>query len=382
MNILMGNKFFVHFIAVFIAAFILSLFLILGFWQTAQYRLEDAGIDARLPKSEIVIVKIDDNSLQEIGRWPWSREITADLIGKIAAEARIVGVDVGFFETSDKDDLLQEAISENVVLSAAYRDFEVDGEIIGKNPLLPVVDGRKGYTNIYTDDDGVVRGFFDVQGELKSFAGEITGAEIPKERRLIGWTNTHKSYSAKDVLNNEVDLNEFKDKIVLIGGTAAGLFDIKQTPFGKFPGVEVQASIIESALSDSWLWRESNKYVIINVFVFSIFIGLSIYFFGFFASAIVAILLFFLYVFLSVYYYDKGIVLNLLFPLLSLPVSYTFATVGAAVSERLKHAYVTELFGKYISSEIAEELLKNPKRAAEGEEKVLTVLFTVIRGFT
>ncbi len=381
MNILIRNKFLVHLFAGLAATLVLSLFLVLGFWQTAQYRLEDVGIEARLPSNEVVIVKVDDASLQEIGRWPWDRGIIAELISKLA-EAKVVGVDIGFFEGSEKDDFLQEAIKDNIVLSAVYQDFEIDDGVIGKNPLLPVVNGRAGYTNIYTDDDGIVRGFFDVQGELKSFAGEITGKEIPGERRLIGWTGQHKSYSAKDVLNGNVDLNEFSNKIVLIGGTAVGLFDIKQTPFGKLPGVEVQASIIESALNDYWLWREENKYIILNILLFSLLVSLLIYFFGFLVSIIIAVLIFAGYIFISVYYYDKGLVLNLFFPLLSLPISYTFTAIGTAVSERLKHAYVSELFGKYISSEIAAELLKNPKRAAEGEEKILTVMFTDIRGFT
>lgn len=378
MNILIRNKFLVHLIAGLAATLVLSLFLILGFWQTAQYRLEDIGIEARLPSNEVVIVKIDDASLQEIGRWPWDRGIIAELINKLA-EANVVGVDIGFFEGSEKDEFLQEAISDNIILSAVYQDFEMDDGVVGKNPLLPVVDGRAGYTNIYTDDDGVVRGFFDVKGELKSFAGEITGREIPGGRRLIGWTGQHKSYSARDVLNGNVD---FSNKTVLIGGTAVGLFDIKQTPFGKLAGVEVQASIIESALNDYWLLREENKYVILNIMIFALLVSLSIYFFGFLASIIIAFLIFAGYIFTSVYYYDKGIVLNLFFPLLSLPISYTFTAIVVAVSERLKHAYVSELFGKYISSEIAAELLKNPKRAAEGEEKILTVMFTDIRGFT
>ena len=44
----------------------------------------------------------------------------------------------------------------------------------------------------------------------------------------------------------------FKDKYVLIGASAQGLFDLVKTPLGlTIPGVEVHANVIENILDQS-----------------------------------------------------------------------------------------------------------------------------------
>lgn len=50
--------------------------------------------------SRIVIVDIDEKSLAEVGRWPWSRDIVADLVEKMAGhyQARAIAFDVLFSE--------------------------------------------------------------------------------------------------------------------------------------------------------------------------------------------------------------------------------------------------------------------------------------------
>jgi adenylate cyclase len=66
-----------------------------------------------------------------------------------------------------------------------------------------------------------------------------------------------------DILNDQVDRNVFKDKIVLVGASAQGLFDLVQTPTGTIiPGVEVHANIIENILQNEILTRNINSYII------------------------------------------------------------------------------------------------------------------------
>ncbi len=78
-----------------------------------------------LPNHDIVIVAVDEKSLAEVGRWPWSRTVMADLIGRIAGERpKVIGVDILFSEPESKtaDDLLASALKQtgNVVLAAAF----------------------------------------------------------------------------------------------------------------------------------------------------------------------------------------------------------------------------------------------------------------------
>ena len=54
----------------------------------------------------------------------------------------------------------------------------------------------------------------------------------------------------------------FKDKYVLIGASAQGLFDLVKIPLGvTVPGVEVHANVIENILDQSYLIRNPNTYI-------------------------------------------------------------------------------------------------------------------------
>ena len=62
------------------------------------------------------------------------------------------------------------------------------------------------------------------------------------------------TYSAADVLNGSLPAEALKDKIVMVGATAVGIYDLRVTPFsGIFPGVEVQATTIDNLLRGNFI---------------------------------------------------------------------------------------------------------------------------------
>ena len=72
--------------------------------------------------------------------------------------------------------------------------------------------------------------------------------------------------SASDIFYNQFDQNKIKDKIVLIGSSAQGIFDLVKTPTDKIiPGVEVHATIIENILSNDFLITNHTTKLIENV---------------------------------------------------------------------------------------------------------------------
>jgi len=108
------------------------------------YRLETAALDAEFklrgtvdPGREVAIVAIDEKSLKEQGRWPWTREKQAQLITAIAATgAKVIGVDVIYTEPASDDALMAHAIQRagNVVLAfplhvAKGRRAAADGKL-------------------------------------------------------------------------------------------------------------------------------------------------------------------------------------------------------------------------------------------------------------
>jgi adenylate cyclase len=75
--------------------------------------------------------------------------------------------------------------------------------------------------------------------------------------------------------------------------------------------------------------------------------------------------------------------LNLVYPLLALAVSYVALTVYYYVSEERQRKQIKDMFRQYVAPVVVEEMLKDPARVKlGGEEKVLTVLFSDLEGFT
>ena len=86
-------------------------------------------------------------------------------------------------------------------------------------------------------------------------------------------SNKDQFISASDVYDGKFQSDFFKDKYVLIGASAQGLFDLVKTPLGvTIPGVEVHANVIENILDQSYLIRNPNTYIF--ELIFSIIVAL------------------------------------------------------------------------------------------------------------
>ena len=102
--------------------------------------------------------------------------------------------------------------------------------------------------------------------------------KIQSDPNAIIWIKYKKSdkkqyISAQDVYDGKFQSDFFKDKYVLIGASAQGLFDLVKTPLGiTIPGVEVHANVIENILEQSYLIRNPNTYIF--ELLFSIIVAL------------------------------------------------------------------------------------------------------------
>lgn len=100
-------------------------------FQQQDFRMKDARFRVRgpvKPDSAVVVVAIDHKSIKELGRWPWSREVTAQLIENLAVyyRTKVTALDIVFSETQSPaaDRALADAIrkSGNVVIGYFFRD--------------------------------------------------------------------------------------------------------------------------------------------------------------------------------------------------------------------------------------------------------------------
>ena len=104
----------------------------------------------------------------------------------------------------------------------------------------------------------------------------IKPLEFQTDKNSLIWVKYNRSInnnfiSAEKVFDNKFDKNLFKDKYVLIGASAKGLFDTVKIPTGEtIPGVQVHANVIDNLLKNNFLKRND------NVFIFELIISILI----------------------------------------------------------------------------------------------------------
>jgi len=244
--------------------------------------------------------------------------------------------------------------------------------------LLRVATGSNAIL-IKTDDAGI-----------KSVV--LGGVEIPTDQNAQLWIhfNAHdrdRYVSAKDILDGSVDRRKLAGKLILVGTSAIGLFDIKTTPIDSaIPGVEVHAQALETIISKSFLTRPN--YAIATEIALAILVGLVIiilvpitsvltvlFLGGTIAAALVA---------MSWYLFiQHSMLIDVAYPLLSSLVIFLLLVFINYFREEVERSKVRNAFSQYLSPDLVEQLAENPEKLVlGGETRELTILFSDVRGFT
>jgi len=263
--------------------------------------------------NDVVIVAIDEASLDKVGHWPWPRSLHAELLNKLAAEqARVIGLDIVFSEpersSKGADQALAEAIGQarNVVMPILLEvpHMGASGKQVMSIPEIASQAAGLGNVRVPLDYDGVARNIYLWEGissdglnatGLPQFAQSVLqvanqlpasfyvmhpNLKVPRtptakvggygggqlvsygQRKVsfLGPPGHFQHISYARVLAGDYPDHYFKDKIVLIGITAAGLGNAFSTPLSTasqpMPGVEFHANVI-SAMRDQQLVSES-----------------------------------------------------------------------------------------------------------------------------
>jgi adenylate cyclase len=206
-------------------------------------------------------------------------------------------------------------------------------------------------------------------------------------RMLINYrgpNNTFPMYSISDILDRTLPAGMFKDKIVLIGATAIGIYDLRVTPYStNMAGIEKHASVVDNLLRGDFLYQAMDLDVPL-IFAFSLILGLLVPRFG--AQAGVAFFLVLLSgysVFVHYLFIAKGVWFSYVYPASSIFFCYTSQTAYRFFTEERRAKEIRTMFSSYVSKRIVDELIRDPsKMRLGGDRKELTVLFSDIRGFT
>jgi CHASE2 domain-containing sensor protein/predicted Ser/Thr protein kinase len=347
--------------------------------DTLEFKFYDVMMELRSDPqspSDIVIVDIDDDSIEKIGRWPWPRSLLAQGITKISAgKPRVIGLNIilseaeestglkvlknldalfsetmldltgeqglMFLETMresqarlDNDQILTESLyaAGNVVLPVFFKmsaagiegPAETDESIIDQSirmvsdpeglgapraaeialpfdTLFKASTGI-GHINIAPDMDGTARRerlLYEYRGlyitsytvklaaeylnlptsEIRAVLGSavyLGSLEIPTTwgtEMMIsfkGPRGSFKSYSFFDVINDKVSASVFRNKLVLVSASAAGIGNLFSTPTDPImPDGELSANTIWSIINKQFIqqpaWGSSAELVMILV---------------------------------------------------------------------------------------------------------------------
>jgi adenylate cyclase len=195
------------------------------------------------------------------------------------------------------------------------------------------------------------------------------------------------TYSAAAVMNGTLPAEALKDKIVIVGATAVGIYDLRVTPFsGTFPGVEVQATIMDNMLRGNFIRTPPFGLIIMLLVLVALAVMLGVVLPRF--SAAWAFIFTFIvieaYVGLNYFLFTRqGLQLELFYPLGLIVLVYLGVTMHRFLAEERERERIRKTFESYVAPAIVQEMLKHPEQLRlGGERREITVLFTDIRGFT
>ncbi len=216
------------------------------------------------PDPRILIVAIDDASIRALGRWPWSRDVHGRLIDRLTdAGVAAIGYDVLFVDPGADDAALATALARSGKVALPLL-IEAPGDNgAAYRVTRPVVmAAATAHVIVRPDADGVFRrtALYEQAGTervpqlaivtagLAAAAPEGSGTLIP----FAGPPGTFATISFSSVVRGEVPPELLRNRLVLVGWTAAGLGDRFATPVGGerdlMAGIEVQANILNAVL--------------------------------------------------------------------------------------------------------------------------------------
>jgi len=378
----------------------------------------------------IVIVAVDETSVNRLGRWPWSRSKLAKLFEGMS-EASLVGIDIVFSEPTQANEdaqLAQSVANLKTVIAGfffrdqatafadsasldqlqecAYLNYKIQSQNIGLKefpyvetniPLLADAVTSCAFFNTESDVDGIYRRYplaYIHKGDIyPPLAVQAMRYYLNKDARLVlndhgieAFTLHHvvlkqqndfqlnfypfdsrKFISAVNVIEKTVPAGFFNNKIVLLGVTEIGVADIRPTPDSAVtPGVWLHYTALANLLNNDVLHRSSN--FDLGLLIFTLLVLLGIGYLTKIWQRIVCYVggLCLVYAIANIVFIHDNIWLREFFTLLS--GAFFIVCIEAYTFIRTEY-YARELkraFSSYVSPDIVESLLANPNQLKLG----------------
>jgi signal transduction histidine kinase/CHASE2 domain-containing sensor protein len=257
-------------------------------------------------RSVVMLILIDDESLREYGRWPWSRELLSRLVNNVEHNgAGVIGLDILLSEpqSSDADAALQKSLlaSRRAVIVGKIGTFTDGPHWVGPLPAFSQAAIAVGHAHAVLDEDGICRRFppreLTIDGPRWAFAIEV--ARHTDSRRTSAYLDSYgvpavddsssisvakpiliripfrrdkfETISAATVLQGGDLRAKLAGRPVLVGFGGTEISDRLNTPLATelpAPAVEVHAQILDGILTGRFL-REVPAAVGVGVLAFT-----------------------------------------------------------------------------------------------------------------
>lgn len=378
-------------------------------------------------QGECVVIGIDGYALEELGGWPWTRDVMADLIDLLNMDPEnkpaAIGIDVLYIGSTTEyaDDRLAESIAEsdNVILAcSANFDSQLtlnedgiyimdDFQISSMNMPYSLLGGLTGHINAMYDYDGILRHHL----WSLNYEGE-TIYSLPYQAYLLWCENQgieadfepitddngfwyleysrapgdYYTYSVMDIFEGTYDPEHLKDAIVFIGPYEAGLMDYFITPVersARMYGVAYLANVVDAMIAGVTKYEVTTGFYLacgIILFLYSVILleinvykGIMLYLISNIASFMGYLVA-----------YELGYVIEPLTLLIGYLIGLVASLIYHYLSENKKRKYITSVFNRYVDEDIIKQLLKEDSQVLglEGKECNIAIMFVDIRGFT
>lgn len=459
-----------------------------------------------LTETEVVIADIDTKSVDKYGRWPWGRDIMADLLHELQSYygVRVMGYDIVFSEPDPNDITAEKVLKQfhsrasglqkdspeylkklknirynlssklkndarfgaelskwdNIVLGYVMFTDESNTKHLTQEELdrsakrienseITIIQGANfleehpfhqayaiesnieiltsqnslsGFFNVIPDpEDGTVRRVhlvmkygdkyfpsLDLQ-MLRRYYGNpsirmlmneqgIQSIHLGKKEILTssdgsvminyqGKAFTFPHYSVYDIINRLVPKEKLKDKVVMLGASEIGVFDLRTTPVGvNYPGVEVHATLLDNIIKDEYFHRSdlTEMMSFLLILFFGLLMGTVLPRLGAVSGFVFTSLFIAGYIGANYWFINNERSWTSFVYVIGVIVANWFAIIlFQYFGEEKDKRFIKGAFQQYLSPDVIDRLVKNPGMLKlGGEKKELTAFFSDVQGFS
>ena len=402
---------------------------ILLFATNALRSLELNTVDTRFsirgeeePRKDLVVVGVDEITFDALGdeRWPFTHDEHARVVNRLRRDgAKVIAMDIQFSEPSNTDEetfALLDAIKRagNVVVSSTAVDDLGNGDAFGFIVPDKVLQSTKrgaiqdflrrtervqvAYGSLPPDSGGVLRRIDHSTAGLKAFsvavAERVTGERIDPEDLggdsawidYYGPPGTIEHISYSDVHQGKTKPGEFRDKIVVVGGTSPVLQDVHASSTsgdGEMTGPEIQAHAIATAMRGFPLQDSPGALDVALICLLGLIAPLVSLRLSALRASAVALAVAGLYAVAIQLAFNSGTVVALVYPLVALGLSTVGALAVHYVTEAFERERTRDMFARFVPESVVGEALEQAEGLRlGGVGRDATVMFSDLRGFT